>query len=52
MTKDLILAIDHGTQSVRALIFDLRGNLVHKARIPLEPYISRQPGWAEQDADY
>jgi sugar (pentulose or hexulose) kinase len=52
MTKDLILAIDNGTQSVRALIFDLRGNLVHKARIPLEPYISREPGWAEQDADY
>ena len=52
MTKDLILAIDNGTQSVRALIFDLRGNMVHKARIPLEPYISREPGWAEQDADY
>jgi sugar (pentulose or hexulose) kinase len=52
MTKDLILAIDNGTQSVRALIFDLRGNIVHKARIPLEPYISREPGWAEQDADY
>jgi len=52
MTKDLILAIDNGTQSVRVLIFDLQGNLVHKARIPLEPYISREPGWAEQDADY
>lgn len=52
MTKDLILAIDNGTQSVRALAFDLRGNLLAKACIPLEPYVSPQPGWAEQDPDY
>ena len=52
MAKDLILAIDNGTQSVRALIFDLQGNILHKSRIPLKPYISREPGWAEQDADY
>jgi len=51
-TKDLILAIDNGTQSVRALIFDLQGNLVAKSRIPLEPYFSDQPGWAEQSPDY
>ena len=44
---ELILAIDNGTQSVRALIFDLRGSLVAKARVPIEPYFSRQPGWAE-----
>ncbi len=30
----LILAIDNGTQSVRALLFDLQGNLVEKVRIP------------------
>jgi sugar (pentulose or hexulose) kinase len=52
MTKEYILAIDNGTQSVRALIFDLRGNLVYKTRVVLEPYYSREPGWAEQDADY
>lgn len=52
MSKDHILSIDNGTQSVRALIFDLRGNLVHKVKIPLEPYYSQEPGWAEQDADY
>jgi len=28
MTSDQILAIDVGTQSVRALVFDLRGGLV------------------------
>ena len=47
--KDFLLAIDCGTQSVRALVFDLAGNLVAKARVPIEPYFSVQPGWAEQD---
>ena len=28
--RDHLLAIDNGTQSIRALIFDLRGNLVAK----------------------
>ena len=32
--KDHILAIDHGTQSVRAMLFDLCGNLVSKAQVP------------------
>jgi hypothetical protein len=31
--KDHILSIDHGTQSVRAMIFDLRGNLVSKVSL-------------------
>lgn len=48
MSKDLILAIDNGTQSVRALLFDLRGDLVAKHRIPIEPYFSDAPGLAEQ----
>ena len=52
MSKDLILSIDSGTQSVRALIFDLRGNLLYKRRVPLQPYLSKEPGWAEQDAPY
>jgi len=30
-----ILAIDNGTQSVRALLFDLRGNIGAKCRVPL-----------------
>ena len=49
---DHILAIDHGTQSVRALLFDLRGNLAAKNRIEIEPYVSPRPGWAEQDPLY
>lgn len=44
-----ILAIDNGTQSIRALLFDLKGNLVTKVRVPIEPYFSRHPGWAEQE---
>jgi len=48
----LILTIDNGTQSVRALLFDLKGNLVAKSRIELEAYFSKNPGWAEQEADY
>jgi sugar (pentulose or hexulose) kinase len=52
MTKDLILAIDNGTQSVRALVFDLQGNLLAKSRVPLQAYFSAQPGWAEQHPQY
>ncbi len=52
MSKDLILAIDNGTQSVRALVFDLQGNLLAKSRIPLNPCQVPQPGWAENDPDY
>jgi sugar (pentulose or hexulose) kinase len=48
MSPDHILAIDNGTQSVKALIFDLRGNLVAKQQVPFEPYYSDAPGLAEQ----
>lgn len=50
--KKHILAIDNGTQSIRALLFDLKGNLNAKIQIPLEPYFSENPGWAEQNIDY
>jgi sugar (pentulose or hexulose) kinase len=49
---DYILAIDHGTQSVRAMIFDAAGKQLAKSRVVIEPYFSVHPGWAEQDADY
>jgi sugar (pentulose or hexulose) kinase len=51
MSADHLLSIDVGTQSTRALLFDLEGNLVHRERVPMEPYSSSQPGWAEQDPD-
>lgn len=48
---DLLLAIDNGTQSLKALVFDLRGNLVASRKELFRPYFSRQPGWAEQDPE-
>jgi sugar (pentulose or hexulose) kinase len=50
--RDHILAIDVGTQSVRALLFDAAGALVEKSKIPIQPYVSPRPGWAEQDPHY
>jgi sugar (pentulose or hexulose) kinase len=46
-----LLAIDNGTQSVRALIFDPRGKLLARQRIPIQPYYSTAPGLAEQDPE-
>jgi sugar (pentulose or hexulose) kinase len=46
-----VLAIDCGTQSVRALLFNPRGELLAIQKIPIEPYYSPQPGWAEQKAE-
>lgn len=51
MPGDWILAIDHGTQSARAIIFDLQGNLLFKARVPLPGYISTEPGMSEQEPE-
>lgn len=50
-SADHALAIDVGTQSVRALLFDPAGTLVAMGRVPIEPYTSPQPGWAEQDPE-
>ena len=52
MAGDLILAIDHGTQSVRALLFDLRGNLLAKSRVPIDSYQSPAPGLYEQAPEF
>ncbi len=49
--EQTILSIDCGTQSTRALIFDLKGNLLAKEQIFYKPYDSAQPGYAEQDAN-
>ena len=49
--EDLLLAIDCGTQSVRALLFDLRGRLVGVGKQPLRDYRVPHPGWHEHDGD-
>ncbi len=46
MAGEHLLAIDSGTQSVRALLFDLRGNLLAKTRVTLE-YDTSTPGYVE-----
>ena len=46
-----LLAIDCGTQSVRALLFNPQGEVLAKARHIIEPYHSSAPGFAEQDPD-
>lgn len=51
MNTTYILAIDNGTQSVRALLFDLQGNLVDKAQVSIDSYQSPEPGWMENDPD-
>ena len=50
--KQYVLAIDAGTQSVRAAIIDLQGNICEIQRTEIEPYFSEQPGYAEQDPEY
>jgi sugar (pentulose or hexulose) kinase len=46
-----ILAIDCGTQSLRALLFSPNGDLLAQARETYAPYVSPRPGWAEQDPE-
>ncbi|MBU2704361.1 FGGY-family carbohydrate kinase [Zooshikella marina] len=50
--ESFVLAIDCGTQSVRAMVFDKLGTLLAKQQIALHAYTSPQPGWAEQHPDY
>jgi sugar (pentulose or hexulose) kinase len=51
MTADRILALDVGTQSVRAMVFDPSGNLLARTKVPIEPYVPGPPGVCEQDPE-
>jgi len=44
----LLLALDQGTSSSRAVVFDSRGNLIASASAPLEIHYPAD-GWVEQD---
>ena len=48
MEPDLILAIDQGTTSSRALLFDAAGHVAGQAQREF-PQIFPQPGWVEHD---
>ena len=52
MGGDRVVAVDVGTQSVRALAFDRQGALHGRVQVPLDPpFHTPQPGWAEQDPE-
>ena len=51
--KENILAIDAGTQSIRALVFTPQGKTLGTAQIIYgQPYFASQKGWAEQNPEY
>ena len=45
-----VLAVDQGTTSSRAIIFDRLGNIVSKAQYPITQHYPA-PGWVEHDAE-
>lgn len=49
MTADLLLALDQGTSSTRAVAFDADGGIVAEDARPLKQHYPR-PGWVEHDA--
>jgi sugar (pentulose or hexulose) kinase len=51
MDKSLILAIDNGTQSLRALLFDKHGQIQGKSQVFYNPYDQPAPGYCEQDPE-
>jgi sugar (pentulose or hexulose) kinase len=51
LSQKTILAVDCGTQSLRALLFSDGGDLLAHAKREYEPYFSTRPGWAEQDPE-
>jgi glycerol kinase len=48
--SDLILAIDQGTTSTRAIVFDKAWRPKAQAQVPLAQHFPK-PGWVEHDAD-
>ena len=47
----LILAIDFGTQSVRALAYSQSGECCAKHQLPIDQYQHPEPGWTEHDVE-
>src|SRR5258706_5310936 len=50
MADPLILALDQGTTSTRAILFDAKGRALAEAGRPLEQFYPAD-GWVEHDAD-
>jgi len=49
--SSLILAIDFGTQSVRALAYTQSGECRAKHQLPIDQYQHPEPGWTEHDVE-
>lgn len=49
---DLILVFDAGTQSIRCGLFDIKGKVIDFIKLPIQPYFSPAPGFAEQHPEY
>ena len=53
MNTARFLSIDCGTQSLRAFVFDERGELLARSQTVFNPpYLSPKKGYAEQEADF
>ena len=48
MKKRYVMALDQGTTSSRALLFDREGRVVSQAALPIRQ-IYPKPGWVEHD---
>lgn len=46
-----VLVIDVGTQSMRGIVFDEKGNLLVKEQVKYLPYLAKKNGYMEQRAD-
>src|SRR5579872_6379162 len=47
---EVLIALDQGSGSSRALAFDVRGRILARAQVPIKTYYP-QPGWVEHDAE-
>jgi glycerol kinase len=50
MSGSLVLAIDQGTSSTKALLVDGRGEIVGRAQAPVS-LATPEPGWVQQDGE-
>jgi len=50
--EELIMAIDSGTQSIRAALVNYSGEITDLVKNEIEPYYSERPGWTEQNPEY
>lgn len=49
--EPLILSVDCGTQSLRVMLINQKGNIVAGVKKAFDPYYATQPGFAEQDPE-